>query len=538
MSGWLHSRRACVALAMLGGFLTGLTLIVPQALGWLEWASPALAVPMLWRLAEEGAERKRYLRAWRGGFLFFLPFYLVVFHWFLALYPLSFAGISPWLAVGVVALAWGGLALFQSVGMAFCFVVIVLLWRVPFCAKHRWLRPLIAGAAFTVGEWLQTLGWFGVPWGRFALGQAAYLPLVQTASIFGCYGITFLVITVGFFVGQAVCTEKIGRRSLCALAGGLFVGNLLLGSILLAVGDAREAEHTLRAGTVQGNFSTASKWDMTISETVDLYMEHMYRLAEEGTDFILLPETALPFFLQDYEIYQDRIRTLTQTEDVTVFTGAFTYDASGEEYSSVLTYHTDGMVDDKVYHKRRPVPFGEFVPWRRLVTALIPPLADLNLWASDLSAGREAAVVTTEGGRYGFLICFDSIYESLARESVKNGAQILLLPTNDSWFLDSAAVHMHHNQARLRAVECGRSIVRAANTGISSVITPTGRVTARLEPLVEGSLRAEAALYSHTTPYVLLGNWFIWGCFALLLLPVADKIRYLIRMRLDKIRPE
>ena len=317
MSERLRSRRLCVTLAMLGGLLTGLTLTAPRALGWLEWLSPALAVPMLWRLAEEETGRKGYPRAWRGGFLFFFSFYLVVFHWFLALYPLSFAGLSPWLAAIVVAAAWGGSALFQSIGMAFCFVVIVFLWRMPFSVKYRWSRPLLAAAVFTVAEWLQGLGWFGVPWGRFSLGQAAYLPIVQTVSLFGCYGITFWLCAVGFSVEQVIFAVGNARRSLCVLAGGLFVGNLMLGSVLLAAGDVREPENTVRAGTVQGNFSTVSKWDMTVSGTVRVYMEYMDSLAKQGADIILLPETALPFFLQDYEKYQDQIRALAQQGDET-----------------------------------------------------------------------------------------------------------------------------------------------------------------------------------------------------------------------------
>ena len=535
MPSWKCSRHIRLYLAGLGGLLMGWTLIFPAALGWLEWLVPGLAVPLLWHLSEEGEYTKRYRRAWLGGFAFFLPFYLVTFHWFVALYPLSFTDFSPWLAALVVSVAWCGLSLFQSVGMAWIFVIIVALWRCPIIHRHPLSRPWIAAAVFTVGEWVQTLGWFGVPWGRFSLGQAVYLPLLQTASLFGCYGITFLLVAVGFALGQIVMTPASGRRALCLLAVGLFTGNLAVGSALYVITEQQVPKATLTSGTVQGNFSTLSKWDMTISGTMSVYRDHIESLIEKDVDLILLPETALPFLLQDYPKYQHQLSELAKRGEMTLFVGTFTQDAE-HEYSSVVTYHANGSVDEAIYHKQRLVPFGEFVPMKALITTLIPPLANLNMWESDLGAGNGSVSVTDLNGTYGFLICFDSIYESLARARVKAGAELILLPTNDSWFLDSAAVRMHRNQARLRAIECGRSVVRAANTGISVLITPTGRVTAQIPPLVEDTMCGEVSLYTHTTMYVLLGNWFVGACAVPPLLLLSGKFGLCVRRRLDKKR--
>ena len=536
MSDRLRSKGFCLLLAALGGLLTGLTLVMPRALGWMEWLSPALAVPLLRRLSRDDESRRRYARAWRGGFVFFFPLYLVVFHWFCALYPLPFAGFSEEIAALVVLVAWFGTALFQSIGMAFCFVAIVLLWRMPWVRRHPVISPLSAAAVLTLAEWMQRLGWFGVPWGRFALGQVAYLPFVQTASLFGCYGITFLIFAVSVALGELFLSPKCLRRSLGVMISALFVGNLAIGGVLLAVDENRKPVETVQVGMVQSNFSTFSKWNMTASEAVAVYLEYMASLSERNVDMILLPETAFPFFLQDYSKYQIPIHTLAREGDMTIFAGAFTYDEEGGEYSSVLTYHADGSVDDLIYNKRRLVPFGEFVPMRKIVTTLIPPLAELNLWENDLSAGESATVVETEQGAFGFLICFDSVFETLARESTQNGAELLLLATNDSWFLDSAAVYMHLNQARLRAIECGRCVIQAANTGISAIITPTGQISEALAPLEEGLVCGEADLYEHQTLYVLLGNWLVWCCIGLILVPPMDKIVSYARRRLDKTR--
>ena len=158
--------------------------------------------------------------------------------------------------------------------------------------------------------------------------------------------------------------------------------------------------------------------------------------------------------------------------NATVVVGGF---VEGEELdeNSLIFVSPDGSIEEKVYSKRHLVPFGEYVPLRKLITTLIPPLAEISMLSEDLAPGTDSNVVDTAAGKLGGLICFDSIYETIALDSVRDGAEIIVLGTNDSWFLDSAAVYMHNAQAKLRAVETGRYIVRSANTGISSIIDPS-----------------------------------------------------------------
>jgi apolipoprotein N-acyltransferase len=132
----------------------------------------------------------------------------------------------------------------------------------------------------------------------------------------------------------------------------------------------------------------------------------------------------------------------------------------------------------------------------------------------NILAGDDAAVHQSEMGGIGSLICFDSIYETLALDSVRHGAQLLTVSTNDSWFFDSAAARMHNAQAQLRAVETGRWIVRAASTGISSIIAPDGTIVARQDALTEGVLYGEVEMRSQNTLYSALGNVVAWVCVA------------------------
>ena len=176
---------------------------------------------------------------------------------------------------------------------------------------------------------------------------------------------------------------------------------------------------------------------------------------------------------------------------VGVFAVAALADDNAADAATVV--YPDGSMDEVVYAKRHLVPFGEYVPWRPLIEVLIPPLTEINMLSSDFAPGEGTALVSTPFGKVGGLICFDSIYECLTLDSVRDGAELLVLPTNDSWFTDSAAVYMHSAQARLRAIESGRWIVRSADTGISSVIDPRGRSHEELAPLVEGMAPGSAA---------------------------------------------
>jgi apolipoprotein N-acyltransferase len=142
--------------------------------------------------------------------------------------------------------------------------------------------------------------------------------------------------------------------------------------------------------------------------------------------------------------------------------------------------------------------------------------------------GDESSVWQGDGVMFGYLICFDSIYDSLARESVRNGAEIIMISTNDSWFGDSVGTRMHSAQAKLRAVENGRSVVRAANTGISSVITPDGETLALIPADEEGQICVNVPVSDNMTLYTKIGNLFayiciIFGFFCMFLLKSGTK---------------
>ena len=146
------------------------------------------------------------------------------------------------------------------------------------------------------------------------------------------------------------------------------------------------------------------------------------------------------------------------------------------------------------------------------IRAVLPSLAELNLFADPLTPGEQSSIFETAFGKIGGLVCYDSIYDVLARQSVRDGAQMLVLATNDSWYRDSAAGYQHCRHAVLRAVENGRYLAQSASTGISAVITPQGEITASLGPLCRGYVSSEIAARTSRTLYSYLGDTFVALC--------------------------
>ena len=270
---------------------------------------------------------------------------------------------------------------------------------------------------------------------------------------------------------------------------------------------------------MQGNVGSSEKWTAeSTRESYRVYEHYTKEAAERGAKLVVFPETFIPYHITAESTLGKYVTGLAKTYGVTVMCGAFDTTDEGETANAAFVAFPDGTLAESVYYKRHLVPFGEYVPLRAIVEVLVPPLADIGMLSDDLAAGKDSDLFDTPLGQIGTLICFDSIYESLTLDTVRDGAQLICLPTNDSWFLDSAAAYMHHAQARLRAIESGRCIVRAADTGISSVIAPDGKSDADIPPLVEGVSVSTVHLSTARTLYSYIGNLFVYLLLAALTL--------------------
>lgn len=495
-------------LMLLGAALTALTLVFPS-LGALEWLTVIPLFLGVFRLCEDPALRAR--RAYGYGFLTVYVYYLILYHWFIDLYPLDFAGLDELASAAVVAVACLGLPLLQALPGGLIFLVYRAVHKTGVLDRLPLLRPVLFSALWVVFEWSSTLHWSGVPWGRLALGQIDLLPMLQSASLLGSYFVSLLLLLVNGFFAYAIYRRD--KALPCGLlAAALLCSNLLFGAVRLSV--EPKNDRVLRVAVVQANLNSHEKWSNTASYALELHAELTEKAAAEGAELVVWPETALPVNLEARKTLKDGVSEIASENGVSIVVGALRVNESNEEFNALYFVDSEGNYNETVYAKRHLVPFGEYVPMRKLIVTLIPPLAEISMLEDDLTPGEDPALFETEWGSIGSLICFDSIYEQLTVDSVRAGAELMVISSNDSWFMDSAAVYQHQAQAQIRAIESGRCFVRSANTGISSVITANGELLCELAPLTEGYAVAEVSLSSSPTLYTILGNFIVYLCIA------------------------
>lgn len=508
------------------GLLAALPFVFP-ALWLLSWIALIPAAFMLMKYGSEIRKRKAYLCGLGFGFGYFG----VMFYWFTCLYPMEFAGLGKFESLILVCVCWFGLALLQSLE----FGCITLLYRLIRPDKNKiWLCALLICALWVVFEWQQTLFWRGVPWARLALSQSAVPVLQQSASLFGSMFTSALIAAVNSFTSAALYSI-IGDRPIRELPGelakgikkrktvifasvalGIFALNAIYGAVRYLSYDVT-SDRPLKAAVIQGNISSLDKWSGdSVKRSTAIYLELTEKCVKEtGAELVVWPETVITANLRTDLNTQRLISEKVKQLGITLFTGAYdiqTIDGEKTSYNAVYIFYPDGHMGEETYKKQQLVPFGEFTPMEGFIKTVLPILYDINLLSDPFTPGDDTYIFDTEHGKVGSLVCFDSIYETLALNSVRDGAELITLSTNDSWFRDSAAVFQHNSHACLRAIENGRYVVRAANTGVSSIITPKGDTLILVDPLVDGFAAADVYMKSERTLYSYVGNIFVYVC--------------------------
>ena len=491
-----------------GAVLTALTLVVP-ALGFFQWITMMPIFLGVYHLCSD--ERVSGRRAYWYGFLTVFVYYFVIYHWFLRMHPLDFVGLDGAASAVVVACGWIGLSLLQAIVGGFMTLIMRRIDRTGAFLKCPMLRPFAFSALWVLFEWSSTLTWAGVPWGRLCLGQIDYLPILQSASLFGSYFVSFLILLVNGLLAYALLRPI--KRFLCwGIAAALFLSNLSFG-LLVGVTEVNE-ENRVSVAVIQGNINSHDKWSLvSLYKTKQAYESLTREAVARGAKLVVWSETVFPY---DFNLRSDLkhyVSDLAKECNITLAVGSLYFDHdTEEEYNAVYLVEPDGSIREEIYAKRHLVPFGEYVPMEALIEALIPPLAELSQIDGVLTEGADTAIFESEYGKLGTLICFDTIYEQLTLDSVRDGAELMMVCSNDSWFYDSVAVYQHLAQSQLRAIECGRYVVRSANTGVSAIIAPDGEIMAEIDPLVSGYAAMDVAAVSQNTLYTVIGNLFVYLC--------------------------
>jgi apolipoprotein N-acyltransferase len=439
-----------------------------------------------------------------------------------------FSGTLYWLVETMTT--FGGLAVPLAVLAALLLVAYLSLFP-GFCALAlarlgvMW-GPVAALAAAPV--WVATeLGrqyvWAGFPWTLLGYSQVTWLPIAQLASITGVYGLSaLLALTAGaaaFVVVDAgparrrwgVMGATLGLVAICGIWGHQRVSR----SALLGAGEP------VRVAVLQGNIAQEDKWDPALADAItNRYLAMTRDALAAGATFIIWPESATPFYFERDLLRGGAIRRLAEQGRATLLIGSDQIEpvraAPGltkpQElyYNAAFLVRPDGRVG-AVYRKMHLVPFGEYVPAKRLLFFVGPIIEAV----SDFAPGTEPVMLPVGDHLASTAICYEVIFASLMRRFVVQGSELLTTITNDAWYGRSSAAYQHWEQASMRAIEGGRYLARAANTGISGFVDPYGRVVQKSDLFEPAMLVADLRFIRERTVYSRMGDVVAWLSLAL-----------------------
>jgi apolipoprotein N-acyltransferase len=327
------------------------------------------------------------------------------------------------------------------------------------------VAPLGAAAAFTICEWLRSIGVLASPFDQLGYTQAD-TPLRVLAAYAGTYGVTFVLCIAGAYAADAL-----HRRAWRPLTITLFALAFVTLAAWFAWPARRLAPPTIPVAAVQGNIAQSLKWN-SLKLAVRRYTAMTHAANVRHPRLIVWPETVIPTDLEGDPVLLLRFKKLAHDLGTTIVAGSL--DIRGADvYNAVYVFSPSGGYS--IYDKRQLVPFAEWFPGRAFL-AWLPYVGALN---GGLSPGTTAGVYDTTALPIAPLICWESAFSDLAYAQIRNGAQLLVISTDDAWFGETSGSYMHAQIAQLRAVETGAYVVRAAATGISGIIAPDGRWQAR-----------------------------------------------------------
>jgi apolipoprotein N-acyltransferase len=451
-----------------------------------DWSlTPWVGLTPLLVIATSRAPRTAFFWGWASGTIFFL----VLLRWL----QFTFQVYSeiPW------PLVYGPVFLLA----AYCgFWTGAVAWLVSWLAERRSAAFALALVPFfwVAAEWLRGHLFGGFPWGTIGYSQYLRLRVIQIAELAGVHGVSFVLLAVNAAI--AGCVVLRWRHALAGVgaAAVLVAATLVFGSVRLAEPTPTSVG---RVAIIQPSIEQPLKWEPRHTrETLGIYFALLRRVGEERPQLVVWPETAAPTILRRDPVLVERFRAAAAELGAPMLLGSID-EVNGRFRNTAFLINDQGIVGR--YDKIQLVPFGEFLP-------LSGVLGFVRGWAqfiAELEAGSRAVVFNAPPAPFGVVICYEGIFPDLFRQFVRDGALLMVNMTNDAWFGRTSGPEQHLAMYPFRAVEHRVSIVRAANTGVSAFIAPSGMIVRRLHLFERGVMTESVPLRTRRTLFTRVGDW-------------------------------
>ncbi|WP_084078280.1 apolipoprotein N-acyltransferase [Demequina sp. NBRC 110057] len=486
-------------------------------LGW--WPLVYVALAMLWLALREATVWRAFGLTWAFAIAFLLPHLT---------WADASVGAVPWVALSIAEGAF--IALFGA-GWA-------CVRRSPLMqGRPPWWSPAAFGLLWVGMEQLRSMIPFGgFPWGRIAYSQVD-APIARLAWLGGVPLTAFAIATVGACLGLAV-EAALTRRLVLAGAAPIAAAALFVGGLFIPI-DTQATDGTLRVGAVQGNVpNTGLDAFSQAREVTKNHHDGTLQLVEDDPgpiDLLLWPENAADYDPRTDEESARLVTEAAQAAGAPLLLGTNDYSPEDGRYNTMLLWSQSGAVIDS-YDKQRPAPFAEYIPIRDVVshfsdavdlvqTEVLPGTGSATI---DVPVEALDRVVTV-----GTPICFEIAYDEIITDAIAQGAEVLLVPTNNASFGLTAESTQQLQMTRLAAITTGRAAIQISTVGVSGVVTPHGRLIESTELFTADQIYAELPLRTEITPAVALRHVWHWGFLVLPLILVVSAAGRTIRERYD-----
>ncbi len=508
---------------------------------------PSFRIEASPKLASESFNKKTYAWSALSGLLLFLSFpkYGSAALAWVALCPLLLAlrnlkpaeafragfvtgliynvGILYW--INYVIAVYGNLPAYAGLAAMLLLATFLALFVGVFSASVAWFGRRGVAAIFSAPllwvalEFCKSHILTGFPWENLAYSQHAWRTVIQMCDITGFYGLSFLIVLVNVILSDLMPLRD-KKHAAIEVAVGLVLMGLVVGYGHYRIADVQarvQLAAMAQVALIQGNIDQGIKWSPEFrDETLKIYDRLTREAASsaEKPDLVVWPETAVPFYFQNVDPRYRDVLDLARDSGAWLVIGSPGYKAgsgTGEPVNAAFVISPQGQLVGQ-YDKVHLVPFGEYVPLRRL----LPFMTNIVPGICDFSTGDGFHPLKLKDRKIGVLICYEAIFPEIARAYHRAGAELLVNMTNDAWFGRTSAPFQHLEMAAFRAVETRRYIVRAANTGISAIIDPTGAIETATELYQAARLSGRVHYLRIETIYSRIGDAFVYGCLVLL----------------------
>jgi apolipoprotein N-acyltransferase len=493
------------ALALLSGALLALSFpkFGHSAFAWIALAPLLVAV---------GHRAQSTRRAFTLGLTSGVVYFTGTLYWLVETMT-TFGGLSIPFATVAAALLIAYLSLFP----AFFSLIVSRLTR----ALGR-QALLLAPFVWVASEMGRTYILMGFPWELLGYSQAPVLPIAQLASVVGVYGLSAFVAMVSATAAYVTLARGPARWRAAALTAVAVLGVGVWGGLRLRESSLTREGTPVRVAVLQGNVLQDQKWDPALRDAIlRRYIEMSREAIGRNAQFILWPESSTPLPYEQDVASGAAIRRLAREGHITLLIGSDQIEPvrpvdqgkpAERLYNAAYLIQPDGATA-AIYRKIHLVPFGEYVPFKRILF-FVGTLVEA---VSDFTPGTEAVLLPVAGHQASTAICYEVIYASLMRDFVEHGSELLTTITNDAWYGRSSAAYQHWQQASMRSIEEGRYLARAANTGISGFVDPYGRVLQKSDLFVSAVMTEDVRFLTDRTVYSRIGDVVGWLSVALTL---------------------